>query len=149
MLVRQLIVIGTVLLAACGGPPAPADPAAADASEAVRLGGPASGTGTVTADSGEPRPVDPATFNKVPGYSPYAGRNYPERPYFGDEHVHGAAFDVGFALDFAFDGDALPVQGAGLVEDSGDVHFEVAFRALEDPSGVFAADGHHAATELA
>jgi hypothetical protein len=26
----------------------------------------------------------------VPGYSPFAGRKYPERPYWGDEHVHTA-----------------------------------------------------------
>ena len=45
------------------------------------------------------------------GYSPYAGRNYPERPYFGDEHVHtswsadagGSGFgtDVGRCQRFA------------------------------------------------
>src|SRR4029078_9080942 len=47
--------------------------------------------GTSTADSGEIRPADPATFHKEPGYSPYAGRRYPERPYFGGEHVHNAS----------------------------------------------------------
>jgi hypothetical protein len=36
------------------------------------------------------QPADPGKFNKTPGYSPYAGRNYPERVYFGDEHVHTA-----------------------------------------------------------
>jgi hypothetical protein len=86
---RHLTAIGAMLfVAACGGPQAPAETTAADTSEAVQLGGPASGPGTVTADLGELQPVDPATFNKVPGYSPYAGRHYPERPYFGDEHVH-------------------------------------------------------------
>jgi len=34
-------------------------------------------------------PADPAKFHKVPGYSPYAGRRYPTRPLFGDQHVHG------------------------------------------------------------
>ena len=42
----------------------------------------------MNADSGEYQPADPAKFHKEPGYSPYAGRKYPERPYFGDEHVH-------------------------------------------------------------
>ena len=35
-----------------------------------------------------PPAADPAKFHKVAGYSPYAGRRYPERPLFGDEHVH-------------------------------------------------------------
>jgi hypothetical protein len=56
----------------------------------VQLGGPATGTGTLTADLGEIQPADPSKFHKKPGYSPYAGRNYPERPYFGDQHVHTA-----------------------------------------------------------
>ena len=56
----------------------------------MQLGGPPTGAGTSTADTGEIKPADPAKFNKKPGYSPYAGRNYPERPYFGDEHVHTA-----------------------------------------------------------
>jgi hypothetical protein len=41
-------------------------------------------------DVGEIQPADPAKFYKKPGYSPYAGKNYPERPLFGDEHVHTA-----------------------------------------------------------
>src|SRR6478609_7732960 len=87
---RQVIVIAAVLLSAsCGGPQfPPAKPAAEPA--AVQLGGPPTGAGTSTADSGEIQPADPAKFHKEPGYSPYAGRNYPERPYFGDEHVHTA-----------------------------------------------------------
>jgi hypothetical protein len=32
--------------------------------------------------------ADTSKFHKVAGYSPYAGRRYPERPLFGDEHVH-------------------------------------------------------------
>ena len=35
-----------------------------------------------------PPAADPSTFHKVAGYSPYAGRRYPERPLFGDQHVH-------------------------------------------------------------
>jgi hypothetical protein len=42
----------------------------------------------LAADVGEIEPADPSKFNKVPGYSPYAGRNYPERAYFGDQHLH-------------------------------------------------------------
>src|SRR4029450_10133744 len=85
MPMRQLIVMGTVLAAACGGPqPSPA----AEPSAAVQLGGSPTGAGTSTADTGEIKPADPTMFYKKPGYSPDAGRNYPERPYFGDEHVH-------------------------------------------------------------
>jgi hypothetical protein len=39
---------------------------------------------------GEIQPADPKKFHKEPGYSPYAGRRYPDRAYFGDEHVHTA-----------------------------------------------------------
>ena len=91
MPMRKLVVIGAVLLAAaCGGPPSPQGAPAAGVSPPVQLGGPPSGAGTVTADTGEIQPADPAKFHKEPGYSPYAGRRYPERPYFGDEHVHTA-----------------------------------------------------------
>src|SRR6476646_3086397 len=97
MPMRQLIVIGTVLFAAaCGSPQstpgtqAPPATTAAESSAAVQVGGPPTGAGTATADAGEIKPADPSTFYKKPGYSPYAGRNYPERPYFGDEHVHTA-----------------------------------------------------------
>jgi len=42
--------------------------------------------------------ADQATLEKVfpakPNYSPYAGRNYPTRPYFGDTHLH-----TSFSLD--------------------------------------------------
>ena len=44
------------------------------------------------------RPADPAKFYKEPGYSPYAGRHYPTRPLFGDEHVHnGWSGDAGMS----------------------------------------------------
>src|SRR4029079_11401221 len=92
MSLRKLVVTGTVLFAAaCGGPrSAPVPPAGEPSSQAVQLGGPPSGAGTLTADSGALQRLDRATFRKQPGYSPYAGRRYPERPYFGDEHVHTA-----------------------------------------------------------
>lgn len=43
---------------------------------------------------------DKATLEKVhpskPPYSPYAGRNFPTRPFFGDSHLHtGLSFDAG------------------------------------------------------
>ncbi len=92
---NQLFVIGAVLLAAaCGSPPAPAGKdgggSAVGASQSIQLGGAPAGAGTLTADVGEIEPADPAAFHKEPGYSPYAGRNYPQRPLFGDEHVHTA-----------------------------------------------------------
>jgi hypothetical protein len=94
------VAVGTLLLlAACGGAKTPASgepPAAAPATDMVQLGGAATGAGTLTADAGEYQPADPAKFHKEPGYSPYAGRRYPERPYFGDEHVHtGWSADAG------------------------------------------------------
>ena len=51
---------------------------------------------TVT-DSGT---IDKATADKVypskPPYSPYVGRNFPTRPFFGDTHLHTAmSFDAG------------------------------------------------------
>ncbi|RWX39233.1 DUF3604 domain-containing protein, partial [Rhizobium leguminosarum] len=44
--------------------------------------------------------LDKATANRAfaskPAYSPYAGRNFPTRPFFGDTHLHtGASFDAG------------------------------------------------------
>jgi hypothetical protein len=86
----RIIVAGSVacFVAACGSPQGPAGKEPAAAVETVQLGGEATGTGTLNADSGEVQAVDPAKFHKEPGYSPYAGRKYPERPYFGDQHVH-------------------------------------------------------------
>src|SRR5262245_23110001 len=77
--------------AACGGQaPQHSPPASTSTGAAQTLGPPANNSGTLAADTGEIRPADPSTFNKTPGYSPYAGRNYPERAYFGDQHVHTA-----------------------------------------------------------
>ena len=41
-------------------------------------------------DAGEIDPATVAKFYKKPGYSPYAGRNYPARVYWGDQHLHTA-----------------------------------------------------------
>ena len=41
-------------------------------------------------DAGQIDPASLAKLFKKPGYSPYAGRNYPTRVFFGDEHVHTA-----------------------------------------------------------
>src|ERR1051326_6092431 len=93
---RQLVIATVLLAAACGSPQstpgtqAPPVTTAAEPSAPVQLGGPPTGAGTSTADTGEIKPADPTRFYKAPGYSPYAGRNYPERPNFGDEHAHQA-----------------------------------------------------------
>src|SRR6187549_3851111 len=88
----RLITIVTVLLmtTACGGSPTPQPQNPAPTSPPEVLGPPPTLPGTALADSGQIEPADPSKFNKTPGYSPYAGRNYPERVYFGDEHVHTA-----------------------------------------------------------
>ena len=90
----RLITIAPLLLmaAACGGSPTPQPQRSASPTSTPEVLGPPptqAGT-TMLADSGQIEPADPSKFNKTPGYSPYAGRNYPERVYFGDEHVHTA-----------------------------------------------------------
>ena len=51
---------------------------------------PASDTGTLTKDAAR------RVYPTKPAYSPYAGRNYPTRPYFGDTHLHTSfSFDAG------------------------------------------------------
>ncbi len=45
----------------------------------------------VAQDTGHKQEVDKATVEKVfkePGYSPYAGRNFPTRVYWGNQHLH-------------------------------------------------------------
>ena len=48
-------------------------------------------------DAGEHNPADlEKAFPKKAAYSPYAGRNYPTRPLFGDTHLHTAfSMDAG------------------------------------------------------
>ena len=50
-------------------------------------------------DAGEHNPADMAkAFSAKPPYSPYAGRNYPSRPLFGDTHLHTSySMDAGAA----------------------------------------------------
>lgn len=61
---------------------------------------------SIDSDIGEIRPADTTKFYKKPGYSPYAGKHYPERPYFGDEHVH-----TGWSADAGMSGATLsPVE---------------------------------------
>jgi hypothetical protein len=43
---------------------------------------------SVTTDAGTIRAIPDAKFFKKPGYSPYAGRNFPVRPLWGDQHLH-------------------------------------------------------------
>ena len=51
----------------------------------------------VAQDAGAHDPADLAkAFPSKPPYSPYAGRNYPTRPFFGDTHLHTAfSMDAG------------------------------------------------------
>jgi hypothetical protein len=43
---------------------------------------------SVTTDGGTINPEQVSRFFNQPGYSPYAGRNYPTRPLFGEMHLH-------------------------------------------------------------
>lgn len=90
--------IATMILAGIdSASPLPAAGAAESISTgAKQVGGPSTTPGTYATDTGEIQPPDPSKYHKAPGYSPYAGRSYPERPYFGDEHVHtGWSVDAG------------------------------------------------------
>ena len=68
-----------------------------------------------------PPAADPAKFHKVAGYSPYAGRRYPERPLFGDEHVHTSwSGDAGMGGTTLGPEDALRfARGEEVVSTSG------------------------------
>ena len=46
-------------------------------------------------------------FPAKPSYSPYAGRNFPTRPYFGDTHLH-----TSFSMDAGAFGARLPPRDA-------------------------------------
>ncbi|HYN05730.1 MAG TPA: DUF3604 domain-containing protein, partial [Vicinamibacteria bacterium] len=47
-------------------------------------------------DAGEHDPAAAAKAFGKPAYSPYVGRDYPTRPYFGDTHLHTAfSMDAG------------------------------------------------------
>jgi hypothetical protein len=67
---------------------------------------PATG-GSLPTDLGEIQPADPKKFYKEPGYSPYAGKHYPARPYFGDQHVH-----TGWSADAGMSGATLGPEDA-------------------------------------
>jgi hypothetical protein len=77
-----LIVGVGLIVAACGSSQTP--PQQRDAQQ---QGQGYKHAGTLAVE-GDIQPPDPTKFYKEPGYSPYAGRKYPEQPYFGDEHVH-------------------------------------------------------------
>src|ERR1700676_1703193 len=62
--------------------------AALAAAMVAGLGLPAAGQNSVQTDIGTlDRELAEQAFQKPP-YSPYAGRNFPTRPFFGDTHVH-------------------------------------------------------------
>src|SRR5262245_53204462 len=48
-----------------------------------------------------------AAHKKPPAYSPYAGRDFPTRPYFGDTHLHTA-----FSMDAGAFGARVDPRGA-------------------------------------
>ena len=58
-------------------------------------------------DAGQLDPAAIAKFYKKPGYSPYAGRNYPTRVFWGDEHVH-----TGWSADAGMSGATLTPEDA-------------------------------------
>ena len=49
---------------------------------------PARAQDSVTTDSGTFDQSTAAQLFREPPYSPYAGRNFPTRPFFGDTHLH-------------------------------------------------------------
>jgi hypothetical protein len=61
----------------------------------------------IPTDVGEVTPADPGKFYKKPGYSPYAGRVFPQRPLWGDEHVH-----TGWSADAGMTGATLSPEDA-------------------------------------
>ena len=65
---------------------------------------------------------------KRPAYSPYAGRNFPTRPYFGDTHLH-----TSYSMDAGAFGCRLTPRDA--------THFEVPGQSGTRLEFVLAADG--------
>jgi hypothetical protein len=76
---------------------------------------------STSSDIGDIQPADPAKFYKKPGYSPYAGKHYPDRPYFGDQHVHtGWSVDAGMSGATLSPDDAVRfARGEEVVSTSG------------------------------
>jgi hypothetical protein len=73
-------------------------------------------------DAGQPNAEALAKVaNNKPGYSPYAGRNYPTRPLFGDTHVHtSTSFDAGAFGTTLGPGDAYRfARGEEVISNSG------------------------------
>jgi hypothetical protein len=111
--------LSTLALIGCGQsstpPPGstagPATPAAQTAQE---------GTARPSGDAGE-APADPSKFYKKPGYSPYAGRVFPQRPLWGDQHLHtGWSMDAGVAGATLSPEDAVRfARGAEVMASSG------------------------------
>ena len=72
-------------------------------------------------DAGDAKPADPAKFYKKPGYSPYAGRVFPTRPLWGDQHVHTSwSVDAGISGATLTPEDAVRfARGAEVTSTSG------------------------------
>jgi hypothetical protein len=62
---------------------------------------------SIPTDIGDISPADPAKFHKEAGYSPYAGRQFPQQPLWGDEHVH-----TGWSADAGMSGATLSPEDA-------------------------------------
>jgi len=71
------------------------------------LAAPAIARDNSLSEFGEVKPADTGRFYKKPGYSPYAGKNYPERPLWGDQHVH-----TGWSADAGMGGATLTPEDA-------------------------------------
>ncbi|MEE1612889.1 DUF3604 domain-containing protein [Microvirga sp. CF3016] len=83
---------------------------------------PATGQDAVTTDSGTSTKQQlEKLFPTKPAYSPYAGRNFPSRPFFGDTHLHTSfSMDAGAAGARLTPRDALRfAQGEEVTASSG------------------------------
>lgn len=66
------------------------------ATAAAALAFPAAAQEPAGGDAGTLDKAKIEKFYKAPAYSPYAGRNFPTRPFFGDTHLHtSVSFDAG------------------------------------------------------